>query len=131
MFLNDRSRLKARSSAIIASTAILSASATILAGLSGCGKSASNADSPRIATHPDVTIKLDGKRGKCIVALSSEAQGSTISCDDVVPFVKDELRLPKGAIYDIGATADGDQAELAKVRANLNGAGYRSIGGSP
>jgi hypothetical protein len=122
MFPHDHSRLKARTLAMIASTAIVA--------LVGCGKSGSSSESPRIASHPDVTVKFDAKRRKCIVALSSEAQGNTIACDEVVPFVKDELRLPQGAIYDIGGTADGDQADLVKVRESLNGAGYRFIGGS-
>lgn len=123
MFPHDHLRLKARTLAMIALTAIAAA-------LAGCGKSDGSSESPRIASHPDVTVKFDGKRRKCIVALSSEAQGNTISCDEVVPFVKDELRLPQGAIYDIGGTADGHQADLAKVRESLNEAGYRFIGGS-
>jgi hypothetical protein len=106
-------------------------STTALLALAGCGKSTSTSESPRIAARPDVTVKFDGKRRKCIVALSSEAQGSAISCDEVVPFVKDELRLAPGAIYDIGATSGGDDAEVAKVRANLDNSGYRFIGGSP
>ena len=117
------SHLRARTCAIIASM-------TVLAALAGCGKSSSTSESPRIASHPDVTVKFDGKRRKCIVALSSETQGSAISCDEVVSFVKDELRLPPGSIYDLGATSGGDDAEIAKVRANLDNSGYRFIGGS-
>jgi hypothetical protein len=104
-------------------------STTALVALAGCGKSTST-ESPRIASRPDVTVKFDGKRRKCIVALSSETQGSTISCEEVVPFVKDELRLPPGSIYDLGATSGGDDAEIAKVRASLDNSGYRFIGGS-
>ena len=111
-------------------TCAILASATALAALAGCGKSTSTSESPRIASRPDVTVKVDAKRRKCIVALSSETQGSTISCDEVVPFVKDELRLPPGSIYDLGAASGGDDAEIAKVRTNLNNAGYRFIGGS-
>jgi hypothetical protein len=77
---------------------------------------------------------LDGKRGKCIVSLPSEAQGSTISCDEVVSFIKNELRVPGNAIYDVAAIphsddSDSHQAEIAKVRGSLDGAGYRFIGG--
>jgi hypothetical protein len=105
-------------------------STTALVALAGCGRSTSTSESPRIAARPDVTVKFDGKRRKCIVALSSEVQGSAISCDEVVPFVKDELRLAPGAIYDVGAASGGDDAEVAKVRATLDNSGYRFIGGS-
>lgn len=112
-----------RTCAIIASTAALAA-------VAGCGKSTGTSDSPRIAARPDVTVKFDGKRRKCVVALSSETQGSTISCEEVVSFVKDELRLPSGSIYDLGATSGSDDAEIAKVRASLDNSGYRFIGGA-
>jgi hypothetical protein len=121
MIPDHRSHL--RTCAIIVST-------TALLALAGCGKSTGTSESPRIAARPDVTVKFDGKRRKCVVALASETQGSVISCDEVVPFVKDELRLPPGAIYDVGATSGGDDAEVAKVRANLDNSGYRFIGGS-
>ena len=120
MIPSHRSHL--RTCAIMASTAALLA-------LTGCGKSASTG-SPRIASRPDVTVEFDGKRRKCVVALSSETQGSTIPCEEVAPFVKDELRLPPGSIYDLGATSGGDGAEIAKVRASLDNSGYRFIGGS-
>jgi hypothetical protein len=84
-----------------------------------------------MGARSDVTVTLDGKRRKCVVKLSSETQGSSISCDDVVPFVKEELRLPSGSIYDIRTSSPGDEGEIAKIRASLNGAGYRLAGGSP
>lgn len=111
--------------AIFASTAVL-----IL--LTSCGQSARN-PSPTAASagsKPDVTVTFDGKRRKCVVALSSEAQGNFISCGDVVSFVRDELRVPRGAIFDIRETPDVDETEVAKVSADLNGAGYRLAGGS-
>jgi hypothetical protein len=77
-----------------------------------------------------VTITFDGKRRKCVVALSSEAQGSAISCGDVVSFVSEELRVPSGAIYDIREISDVDETEVAKVSADLNSAGYRYVGAS-
>jgi len=99
--------------------------------LMGCGKSTNGADSAPIASRPDVTVKYDGKRRKCVVALPTEAQGSVIACDDVVSFVKDELRVPGNSIYDLGTIPESDPhpAEIAKVRASLDGAGYRFIGG--
>ncbi len=111
-------------------TCAIIASTTALVALTGCGKSTGTSESPRIASRPDVTVKFDGKRRKCMVALSSEAQGSTIPCEEVVPFVKDQLRLPPGSIYDLGATSGGNDAEIAKVRASLDNSGYRFIGGS-
>jgi hypothetical protein len=97
--------------------------------LAGCGKSTGTPSAAPIASRPDVTVTFDGKRRKCIVALSTEAQGSTISCDDIIPFVKDELRLPSGSKYDIRTSSEVDENELAKARASLNSAGYRSAGG--
>jgi hypothetical protein len=103
----------------------------LLTMLASCGHSTGGMDSAPIAAQPDVTVKFDGKRRKCVVALPTEAQGSVITCDDVVPFVKDELKVPGGSIYDLGTIPDSDPfpAEMAKVRASLDGAGYRFIGG--
>jgi hypothetical protein len=93
----------------------------------GCGQSA-NAPGEAAAgsgAKPAVIVTLDGKRHTCIVALYTEAQGNAISCDDVVPFVRDELRAPNGAIYEIRTIPEVDAAELARVHASLKGAGYR------
>ena len=96
--------------------------------LAGCGPSAGNAVS-KIAAIADVTITIDGRHHSCIVALSKEAQGSAVPCGDVVPFLRDELRLQSGSIYDIRTIPDIDEKELASLGANLKGAGYRFIGG--
>jgi hypothetical protein len=100
----------------------------VVTPLAGCGSSANAPDSvpPPIAAKPDVLVTLDGEHHTCIVALSSEAQGSTIACDDVVPFVRDELRVPGGSIYEIRTIPKVEQAEMAKVEASLKGAGYHS-----
>ena len=97
--------------------------------LVGCGRSANSPDAPPAAGKPDVIVTIDGKRHTCVVALNTEPQGSAIACNDVVSFVKDELRVPRGSIYDLRTIPDVDPAELAKVGASLNGAGYRAIGG--
>ena len=104
-------------------------SAAFLA-LTGCGSStnAPTAASPLTGAKPDVIVTVDGARHACVVALHSEAQGSIISCDDIVPFVRDELRLASGSIYDIRTTPDVPAAQMAKVEASLNGAGYRHSG---
>jgi hypothetical protein len=93
--------------------------------LAGCGPSA---ETPPIAAKPDVTVTLDDKHHGCVVALYSEASGSAISCDDVVRFMREELRLASGSIYDIRAASEADEAGMAKVEANLKEAGYRFIG---
>jgi hypothetical protein len=100
--------------------------------LTGCGQSATGPaqGSAPAASKPDVTVTFDGKRRKCIVALSSEAQGNTIPCGDVVSFLKEELRVPGGATYDIRRIAQVDEAEVAKLGADLNRAGYRSVDAS-
>jgi hypothetical protein len=52
-----------------------------------------------------------------------------VPCKEAVSFVKDELRAPRGSIYDIRTVANVDDTEIASVRAALNDAGYRFIGG--
>jgi hypothetical protein len=103
---------------------LFSGLASILLG--GCG---SPNTPPRIAEQPNVLITLDGKRHTCVVALDKEPQGSTVPCKEAVSFVKDELRVPGGAIYDIRTIAPVDDTEIASVRDALNDAGYRFIGG--
>jgi hypothetical protein len=93
--------------------------------LVGCG----SGTPPKIAEQPDVIITLDGKRHACIVALEKEPQGSTVPCQEAVSFVKDELRVPGGSIYDIRTVANVDNAQIMSVRDALNNAGYRFIGG--
>jgi hypothetical protein len=107
------------------------ASTMICIFLAGCGRSANTPGSVSlpIAAKPNVIITFDGKRHACVVALYTEEQGNAISCKDVVPFVRDELRVPSGSIYDFRAIPDADEAEVAGVAASLNGAGYRFIGG--
>jgi hypothetical protein len=82
-----------------------------------------------IAGKPDVIISFDGANHTCIVALYSEPQGSTIPCTDLIPFLKDELRLPSGSIYDTRTIAKVDDAEMARTTRTLDDAGYRFIGG--
>jgi hypothetical protein len=100
--------------------------------LVGCGSS-SNAPAPEtapvIAAKADVVITVDGVQHACVVALPSEPQGSSIPCTDVIAFLRDELRVPSGAIYDLRTTPPVDAAEVIKVRASLKDAGYRFIGG--
>jgi hypothetical protein len=104
--------------------------------LAGCGSSsnapaAGAASTPRIADKPDVIITVDGAHHNCVAALYSEAQGSTVPCADLIPFIRDELRIPSGSIYDIHPVPAGDNTEMSKVRTSLTDAGYRFIGGHP
>jgi hypothetical protein len=78
----------------------------------------------------DVIVTVDAKTHGCLVALSSEAQGSAVGCDDVVAFVRDELRVPSGSVYDIHTSPGTDAALGSKLDANLKGAGYRHMPGS-
>jgi hypothetical protein len=93
--------------------------------LAGCGPSAD----PKIAEKADVTITVDGKRHACVVALYKETQGNSIPCADVVPFLRDQLRLQSGSIYDVNIIPGIDAAQMAGLGASLKGAGYRFIGG--
>jgi hypothetical protein len=107
-------------------TLIMSAIAIALAG---CGPSASPSAPPTIAARADVIVTLDGGRHSCVVALYNEPQGSIVPCSDVVSFIKDELRVASGAVYDVRTIPRVNEAEMARVVGDLNGAGYRFIGG--
>jgi hypothetical protein len=98
--------------------------------LCACG-AATNAPAPGapIAAKPDAIITFDGANHACVVALYTEPQGSTIPCADLVPFLKVELRLASGSIYDTRVVGKADDAELTKTVRALNDAGYRFIGG--
>lgn len=112
-------------------SALLAFSAFAVAALFGCG-SATKAPSPvtaPIAGKPDVLITFDGEKHACIVALYTEPQGSTIPCADLIPFLKDELKVPSGSIYDTSMDSKADEAEVAKATQSLKAAGYRFIGG--
>jgi hypothetical protein len=104
---------------------LLSGCIPLLVG--GCG--ASSGTPPKLAERPNVIVTLDGNRHTCIVALDKEPQGSTVPCKEAVSFVKDELRVQPGSIYDIRTVATVGDAEIASVRDALNDAGYRFIGG--
>ena len=98
--------------------------------LSACGSGThAPAAAAPIAGKPDVIISFDGANHACIVALYTEPQGSTIPCADLIPFLKDELRLPSGAVYDTRTIANADESEVAKTIRTLDAAGYRFIGG--
>lgn len=87
--------------------------------LAGCGKSGPSSNKPA-----DVSIKVDGTRHKCIVALAKEPQGNVISCDELASFIKEELRLPSGSVYELGSVPPVDDSAMTKARASLNDAGY-------
>jgi len=113
--------------AMIGARTLLACIAAV-AFLAGCGPSANAPDSvpAPITAKPDVLVTLDGEHHTCMVALSSEAQGSAIACNDVVPFVRDELRVPGGSVYEIRTIPKIEPAEVAEVEASLKGAGYHS-----
>ena len=104
----------------------------VFVALAGCGSSTNTpaTGSAPIAARPDLIVTIDGVHHACVVALYTEPQGSSIACDDIVPFVRDELRLASGSGYDIRTTPDVDPAQRAKVESSLKGAGYRFIGGA-
>jgi hypothetical protein len=103
-----------------------------LALLTGCGQSANTAASapPSAGAKPDVVVTVDGEHHACVVSKSSEPTGSTVGCADVVSFVRDELRVHDGSSYDIRSLAPVDEVETSKVRAALDGAGFRFVGGA-
>jgi hypothetical protein len=103
-----------------------------LALLAACGSPSTDsaAPSPPIAVKSDVIVTFDGKRHACFVALPSEPQGSEVACKEIVSFVKDELRVPSGSVYEVRVIPDFDPAERAGVESALKDAGYRFAGGS-
>jgi hypothetical protein len=94
----------------------------------GCGPSTCTS-TPKLAARADVIVTLDGIHHACVVALYTEAQGNSVPCGDVVAFVRDELRVPKGSIYDIRTIPEVKDEEIAAVGGKLKDAGYRFIGG--
>jgi hypothetical protein len=107
------------------------ASLALCAAVTGCARPAGapNAVAPAVATRPDVVVTFDGERHACVVALFNESEGRTMSCDGVLPFVRDGLKLQTGALYDIRTIPDVDEAQIHSVAASLNGAGYRFVEG--
>src|ERR1700733_13887313 len=99
--------------------------------LPACGSSSTNsaATAALIAAKPDVIVTFDGKRHACLVALPSEQQGSEVACKEIVSFVKDELRVPSGSVYDVRVIPEFDPAERAGVESALKDAGYRIASG--
>jgi hypothetical protein len=118
-----------RGSLSFKSPAFIFISAALL--LAGCGSSskAPAPVAPAIADKPDVIITFDGERHTCVVALYSEPQGSLIPCADIIPFMRDELRLASGSIYDTRTIAKFEAAEVGKTIQSLKEAGYVFIGG--
>lgn len=80
-----------------------------------------------IASRPDVIITFDGERHACVGALIDETTGRATSCDGVLPFMRDALKLRSGSIYDIRTIPDVDEAQMHVVTASLKDAGYRFI----
>jgi hypothetical protein len=97
--------------------------------LIGCGSSGNPPATAPLAAKPDLVITFDGANHACIVALASEQNGNTIPCAELIPFLRDELKVASGAIYDTRVTGNADGAEVARTAQNLKDAGYRFIGG--
>jgi hypothetical protein len=97
--------------------------------LAGCGPQTPPTSGAVQASKPaDVIVTLDGVHHQCLVALAKEEHGSSIACGDITSFLKDELRLPAGATYDMRTTSEVSHEESTRVKENLNTAGYRSVG---
>lgn len=107
------------------------ASWIMMAALAACGSSSTHsaATAPLIAAKPDVIVTFDGKRHACLVALPNEPQGSEVACKEIVSFVKDELRVPSGSVYEVRVVPDFDPVARAGVEADLKDAGYRMVDG--
>jgi hypothetical protein len=97
--------------------------------LSGCGSSGNTPAIAPTAGKADVVITFDAANHACVVALASEPNGNTIPCAELIPFLRDELRVPNGASYDTRLAGKTDESEVAKTTQSLNNAGYRFIGG--
>jgi hypothetical protein len=102
-----------------------------LALLAGCGQSTNSptSGSPAAAVKPDITVTVDAAHHACVVSKFSEPTGSTLGCADVVPFIRDELRVRDGSSYELRCLGSVDTAENNKVKAALDGAGFRYVGG--
>jgi predicted small lipoprotein YifL len=102
---------------------------TMSLSLAGCGRETPPASgAAQAGKQADVIVTLDGVHHVCMVALAKEEHGSSIACVDITSFLKDELRLPAGATYDMRTTPEVSQEESTRVKENLNTAGYRLAG---
>jgi len=102
----------------------------VLAALAGCGRSSNPpASMPSAAAKPDIIVSVDGEHHACVVAKYGEPTGSTIGCSEVVTFVKDELRVSSGASYELRSVAAADRVEANQIKAALDGAGLKFVGG--
>jgi hypothetical protein len=102
--------------------------AWVLASLAGCGQSSNSPASPlTVAAKPDIIVTLDGAHHACVVAKYGEPTGSTVGCADVVPFARDELRVRDGSSYELRDLGAADTLETNKVKAALDGAGFRLV----
>lgn len=102
----------------------------VLTLLAGCGRSSNSpASPPTAAAKPDIIVTVDGEHHACVVAKYGEPTGSTIGCADVVPFVRDELRVHDGSSYELRGPAAVDTVDTNQVKAALDGAGFRYVGG--
>jgi hypothetical protein len=97
--------------------------------LFGCGSSSNAPASAPVAGKADVVITFDAANHACVVALATEANGNTLPCAELIPFLRDELRVATGASYDTRSAGKTDESEVAKTTQSLNNAGYRFVGG--
>ena len=113
--------MQARAAFIFASSSILVAAC----GSQSAGPATNVASSPT-AEKADVTIVVDGARHACVVSLLREAQGSSIPCNEVIAFIKEELRVASGSSYDLRLHGAAE-SEAASLRNSLRGAGFRPV----
>jgi hypothetical protein len=103
------------------------AAASVVAAC-GASNNAPTSVLPQSANKADVLVTLDSVHHECMVTLSKEEHGNSIACGDIIPFLKDELRLPTGATFDVRTTQEVSKADSGNLRKSLSAAGYRSVG---
>jgi hypothetical protein len=119
-------KIKARVTGVGRTAAFIAASVFLAA--CGAPNNAPTSPSPQAARKADVLVTLDGVHHACVVTLSKEEHGNSIACSDIIPFLKNELRLSAGATYDVRTTPETSDAESTSVRESLQTAGYRFVG---
>ena len=71
----------------------------------------------------DVLITFNGPKNICEVALVG-ATPKPLPCTQVVSYLVNDLKLPKGALFDVKTIPDVNVSEYESVMAALKTAGY-------
>jgi hypothetical protein len=79
--------------------------------------------------NADALVTFNGPKNTCEVALRGSVSAQAMPSGEVVPYLVDEVKLPKGALFDIVTIPNVNVAEYEQVMAALKAAGYKRVPG--